>query len=227
MPNLVSDTVKALTSLIEKDSNENLMNTIPDNLWANVMRCSMENKNLLSQAGAMYVGTGETIQVVTGDKDADGNYIPQQVAKTMALLPPTDAKAQARVLSPDTNAKGAMRWKLLKDILTQEDINPFLPKVPDVNPFQLGGKLIIDVTANDTDWPLATETNAPGKYCKIINLNGIENFTTTGLVYVQLMMAGQNNRWTIVNSTIDITATQVFVYSNIQFTGKILIFSIG
>lgn len=38
-------------------------NCIPTNLRADIMRCSMENKNLLNKKGSIYVGTGETITV--------------------------------------------------------------------------------------------------------------------------------------------------------------------
>ena len=38
-------------------------NCIPTGLRADIMRSSMENKNLLSKKGSIYVGTGETVTV--------------------------------------------------------------------------------------------------------------------------------------------------------------------
>ena len=66
--------------LISMEDNET--GAIPNGTWANVMRVSMENKNLLAQKGALYVGTGETNDVI----DGSGNT--QQIAKTAVLNPP-------------------------------------------------------------------------------------------------------------------------------------------
>lgn len=55
-------------------------NQIPSILPAEVMRKSMENKNLLTDKGSIYVGTGETETIAI----EDDNYI---VAKTAVLSP--------------------------------------------------------------------------------------------------------------------------------------------
>lgn len=55
-------------------------NQIPSILPAEVMRKSMENKNVLTEKGSMYVGTGETETIAI----EDDNYI---VAKTAVLSP--------------------------------------------------------------------------------------------------------------------------------------------
>lgn len=56
-------------------------NCIPRGLRVDIMRCSMENKNLLSKKGSIYVGTGESI-TVGGEK----------IYKTKALEPGLDGE---------------------------------------------------------------------------------------------------------------------------------------
>lgn len=51
-----------MSTIIPKDSN----NCIRNGLRADIMRKSIENKNLLSQKGSMYVGTGTVVSTVIG-----------------------------------------------------------------------------------------------------------------------------------------------------------------
>lgn len=53
---------------------------IRNGLRADIMRCCMENKNLLAEKGSIYVGTGETIVKTGLDDDVE-------IAKTKALNP--------------------------------------------------------------------------------------------------------------------------------------------
>lgn len=76
--------IKSPEDFIAKDGNDNPINTIPAGLRADIMRCSMENKNLLQTKGAIYVGTGEVLQL------GDGNDSDITVAKTEALDPGTN-----------------------------------------------------------------------------------------------------------------------------------------
>lgn len=195
MPNLVSDVL-------------NETGAIPDNQWANVMRISIENKNLLATKGSIYVGTGGTNTVTTGDKDADGNYLTQTIAKTMALNPGTNGQ----VLTADSTTTEGLKWTTP---LKASDIN--------TNPLGLARR-IVNVVAN-AGWTAAA-TDAPGKYQYIIPLAQSGSTTLSPNVFVQILMQTGSN-YTIVNTSIDITSTQIIIYSNITFTGKILLLSIG
>ena len=248
--NLKSNIVKSLTDLIEKTQNDNgetvYSNTLPDNLWANVMRQSIENKNLLAERGAIYVGTGKVTTVVTGEKDTEGDYIQQEIARTSALTPPLaeDAEgviAERKFLATDNVSDLGVGWRSIEmadlpqgeeGVAVKKSVTALTEKVDNLT-LQTFGLSAASISVVTGDWLTAAE-NAPGKYYKSITVSETlgADFAPNGEVYVQLMMNqsfGTNSGWSIVNSSIEIvqnaekTDTVINIYSNIQFAGKILL----
>lgn len=74
---------------------DNEKGAFPNNQRADIMRKSMENKNMLSEKGSIYVGTGRT-------NTTDGNT----TAETKAL--PVGADGQ--VLIADSNEETGLKW---------------------------------------------------------------------------------------------------------------------
>lgn len=188
---------------------------IPDNQWANVMRCSMENKNLLAKKGALYIGTGDTTELTVPGEGNDGK---QQVAITDVLLPGEENEFLS--VGPDDTANQKLRYrKLLESDIP--DIS--YTKIKDNIPFtKISGfpTKVENVEATDDYWQSSSE-EAPGKYRHSIDFS--EGINKSPIV--QLMMQ-QGSVFTIVNSTIEVNGTNITVYSNIQFKGKILIMGI-
>lgn len=79
---------------------------IPNGLPGKVMRKSMENKNILTQKGSLYVGTGTVDEVkILGD-----NYL---IAQTGELIPGSDNA----VLVADSNSTTGLSYKNVEDII--------------------------------------------------------------------------------------------------------------
>lgn len=86
-----------------QNQNEEI-NNIENNQYARVMRLQMENKDLLRQAGALYIGTGytETVTVFNGTESYE-----VEIPITAALNPPANIPGATYVLKC-TN--GVVRW---------------------------------------------------------------------------------------------------------------------
>lgn len=191
------------SALIEKDpATGESLGSIPDQLWANVMRKSMENKNLLAQKGALYMGTGNTQTVDTLTEGADGEYERQQIAQTEALNPPHPEGDETTILEGYflcTSADGLV-WRRLK--------------------------VVVPVTDDDDFWIVSEAgQDESGAYYKEILFSDIGLIANNGNILVQVMkQVGEG--WTVVQTPVFITNTSVTVYTDTKFVGKILLFSL-
>lgn len=80
-------------------------NTIPDNLRSDVVRNLIENKNVLAQKGALYVGTGNS-------QEFDGT----SCAETTSVTPPTENYSV--LVSDSTSADGGLKWEKMTDAIS-------------------------------------------------------------------------------------------------------------
>lgn len=96
-------------------------NTIPDNLRSDVVRNLIENKNVLAQKGALYVGTGNS-------QEFDGT----SCAETVAITPPSQVDC---VLVSDNSplADGGLKWKTIKQAVQDARNNGQSITVDDAN----------------------------------------------------------------------------------------------
>lgn len=81
---------------------------IPNGLPGEVMRKSMENKNILAEKGSLYVGTGavETVEIL------GNNY---SIAQTGTITPGVDG--DGKVLVADSASECGLSYKNVKDII--------------------------------------------------------------------------------------------------------------
>ena len=81
---------------------------IPNGLPGEVMRKSMENKNILAEKGSLYVGTGaaETVEIL------GNNY---SIAQTGTITPGVDG--DGKVLVADSASDCGLSYKNVKDII--------------------------------------------------------------------------------------------------------------
>lgn len=96
-------------------------NTIPDNLRSDVVRNLIENKNVLAQKGALYVGTGNS-------QEFDGT----SCSETVAITPPSQVDC---VLVSDNSplADGGLKWKTIKQAVQDARNNGQSIAVDDAN----------------------------------------------------------------------------------------------
>ncbi len=78
-------------------------NTIPSGLRADIMRESMENKNLLSQKGSIYVGTGKSM---SKECTVNGETQNASISKTDALTPGEDGQ----ILTVDSSEEKGLKY---------------------------------------------------------------------------------------------------------------------
>lgn len=96
-------------------------NTIPDNLRSDVVRNLIENKNVLAQKGALYVGTGNS-------QEFDGT----SCAETVAITPPS--QVDCVLVSDDSPlADGGLKWKTIKQAVQDARNNGQSIAVDDAN----------------------------------------------------------------------------------------------
>lgn len=204
-----------MTNLVSEINDEvsKEVGAIPDNCWANVMRVSMENKNLLSDKGSIYVGTGQKNSVTDGAGDT------QEICQTKELKGPTKSGMVLGSNGPDSVGSTNYRDISWKPLFTKVTISPNgwkpsasssgtysctieLSKLADANGFNLGHNLV-------------------GTY---------------GNIMVQIMTPMQassgHSRYSIVNTTVDIDTDNdgndtITIYSNAQIEIAVLIMAIG
>lgn len=96
-------------------------NTIPDNLRSDVVRNLIENKNVLAQKGALYVGTGNS-------QEFDGT----SCAETVAITPPSQVDC-VLVSDNSPSADGGLKWKTIKQAVQDARNNGQSIAVDDAN----------------------------------------------------------------------------------------------
>ena len=184
--------------------------TIPNNLYANEMRVSMENKNLLQTKGAIYVGTGATNSVPVPDNTPNTTGGQSSAAKTMALNP----GANGQYLVADSTTAAGLKYQSLSDDQAFADLKD------EVDAITIKGK-VINITTT-TSWTTAS-TGSPGTYQYTIT-PAAHGLGATGNISVQLMIPNGTNNWSIVSTTIDVnTNGTIVIYSNIQTVAKVIL----
>lgn len=206
--------------------------TIPNNLYANEMRVSMENKNLLSKRGSIYVGMGteNSVPVPDGTPGTTGGQ--SKSAKTVALERGADGQILTAIPQATSgNPNCGLGWKNLRDLqdykTLQNDFNSAIKEVEDTLDTLTGdiGNITVKGTSlqlnNSTDWE-SGGTGAPGTYKHVITPD-VHKLGATSNISVQLMVPNGSSAWTIVSTTIDVNNDgTITIYSNIQTAAKVV-----
>lgn len=172
-------------------------NVIPNSKPAAPMRMSMENKNLLATKGAIYVGTGTTntttINVV--DSANVSSTDTYSIAKTAALTPGDDGA----VLEADSDSDYGLRWRV------KQGVGTFTADSWESN------------ADNSTNWLGVYYTSVTSTEAPIL-----ASTTSSSRVTAQLMMDSDNSyvEGNIIYSASNKTLT---VYSNVKYSGTVLI----
>ena len=200
---------------------------IPNNLYGNEMRLSMENKNLLAQRGALYVGTGKTIEIVTPEGTQNG-------AMTSVLNRPTDDNMVLVTIPETTEGNNGLGYKKMGDLPEYKEIQEQIAALSEtIQGITVKGK---SLEIQQSTWTTATGSNPAGTYVVTLqNSGGTGNVLNHGLgatsnIMVQLMVPNgtytanaATNNWTVVSTTIDIDANgTIRIYSNIQTPAKVV-----
>lgn len=169
-------------------------NVIPNSKPAAPMRMSMENKNLLTTKGAIYVGTGTTNTVTINVVDSANvsSTDTYNVAKTASLAPGSDGA----VLESNSSSEYGLRWRIKQGVGT---FSTWTKR--DSNTDWLG---VYFTTVTSTEAPILDSVNSSSK------------------VTAQLMMDSDNS-YVEGNVIYSASAKSLTIYSNVQYTGSVLI----